>query len=705
MTQTSSPSAAQRFFQKAEKSLSNQKFADAEANIAEAIAAEQTNSHYWGLLGKIWFQQDRLDEAKDATTMALQLNTQNDDALETMGNILLKQKNIIEGSAWLEKAYDIHKNNHVLAKKIAHHYYYQDKFSKAALYANEVIKLKGGDDEMKIFMATSLYQMGDRTSALDIFAESIFKDPNNINIKSSLVHCYQFYRHTDFSENAHKIVLICLKTERLAHRLLSRPWASLLWTNPDFEPLRRFEDPDHSRDIDVLPCLQNEFLILGLERVHLVDMGIEKSLQHLRRDILLNWDFYKQYAWDLVPFLSVLGTLSWFNEFVFYQDSIEKDALKSLEADVLSWIGGGELSDEQVARLCLISSYKALLDVSDDIQNLKFSKKQLYEIRSLLKAQVKDPLRERDIGKTIPGFTNISDETSKAVREMYEGRPYPRWRTVGKLSHTEDMLRKGENLELLVAGCGTGHEPIQYVSSAPRLKITAIDLSIASMAYGKRMAEEFGITNIDFRHGDLMKVADLNKTFDVITSSGVLHHLKEPEKGLAPLVSILKPGGRMSISLYSQYARDIILNPASEYIAQKGYTKSEDDIREFRKDIMALPEEDPRRLCTSTSDFFSLSECTDLLFHVQEHRYTFPKIRDMIERHGLELHHVMVESDVRKYYLEAFPDDTQMLNWDHWDEIEKKYPQTFAGMYKTWFKHKGDTSVHPLDNHIKIGLL
>ena len=447
------------------------------------------------------------------------------------------------------------------------------------------------------------------------------------------------------------------------------------------------------------------FLNLGLERVHLVDIRIEKCLQHLRRDILLNWDFYKNHAWDIIPFLSALGTLSWFNEFVFYQDDDERKALATIESEITSLIGNGELNDEQVAKFCLLSSYKALLDVHPDIQNLKFSKKHNYEIRSLLKAQIKDPLREIEIGKTIPDFTNISDETSKAVRAMYEGRPYPRWRSMGQLTLTEDMLRRGDNLELLVAGCGPGHEPMQYVVSAPRVKITAIDLSVASMSYGKRMAEEFGINTIDFRHGDLMKVTDLNKTFDVITSSGVLHHLKEPEKGLAPLVSILKPNGRLSISLYSQYARDILLNPALDYIREKGYTRSEHDIREFRQDIMALPSDDPRALCAATSDFFSLSECTDLLFHVQEHRYTFPKIRDMIERHGLELHHITVESDVRKLYTDMFPDDPQMLNWDHLNAFEQKYPETFAGMYKTWFKHKGDVSTHPLDAHIRIGLL
>jgi hypothetical protein len=46
-----------------------------------------------------------------------------------------------------------------------------------------------------------------------------------------------------------------------------------------------------------------------------------------------------------------------------------------------------------------------------------------------------------------------------------------------------------------------------------------------------------------------------------------------------------------------------------------------------------------------------------------------------------------------------------MLNWDYWHEFEQKHPQTFAGMYKTWLKFKGDKSEHSMDPLIRIGLL
>ena len=705
MTHPNPTLSAEKIYEKAKKLFLSQKFSEAEIQIADAITLDQANSDYWGLLGKIWYGQNRFDECKDALTMALQLNVNNEDALETMGNLAFKTAPL-EGLAWYERAYDVQKNNLGLAKKLAQFYFHHEIYPKSVYYCHEYNKLKPDDMSILNLMGAAFYQMGDRIRALDVFSKMVRKNPDNINAKSSLVQCYQFYEHNEFVPAARTVILSCLRTEKLAHRLLSRPWASLIWTDPALEPFRRFKNEAHSKDLDIIPNLKDEFLLIGLQNVYLSNAQTEIILQNIRRDLLLNWDFYKDHASELIPFLKSLGLVCWYNEFAFYIQANEKESLLTLQNNIQNLIEQGtELSNEQAAQFCLLASYVPLLSLGTSVASVKLTNKQNQELKPLLKAQIKDPLREIEIGKTIQGFTSISDETSLAVRAMYEGRPYPRWRAVSAIDVPADIIQKAKDIDLLVAGCGTGHEPMQYAMSAPSLNITAIDLSIASMSYGMRMAEEYGVKSINFRHGDLMKVADLNKKFDIITSSGVLHHLKEPEKGLEPLVKILKQGGRMSISLYSQYARDLILNPAADYIVQKGYTKSEDDIRAFRRDLMQLPDGDPRKMCMSSTDFYSLSECTDLLFHVQEHRYTFPKIRAMVEKFGLELHHVMVESPIIKAYNEMFPDDREQLNWDHWDEFEQKNPTTFAGMYKTWLKFKGDTSVHPLDPIIKIGLL
>ncbi len=47
--------------------------------------------------------------------------------------------------------------------------------------------------------------------------------------------------------------------------------------------------------------------------------------------------------------------------------------------------------------------------------------------------------------------------------------------------------------------------------------------------------------------------------------------------------------------------------------------------------------DNPIRKIIKSSDFFSLSECRDLLFHVQEHRLTLPQIAQFIDENGSEI--------------------------------------------------------------------
>ena len=59
-----------------------------------------------------------------------------------------------------------------------------------------------------------------------------------------------------------------------------------------------------------------------------------------------------------------------------------------------------------------------------------------------------------------------------------------------------------------------------------------MDLSPASVAFAIAKADELGLSNIKFGIGDILKLPDLDTRFDIIECSGVLHHMKNPAKGL-----------------------------------------------------------------------------------------------------------------------------------------------------------------------------
>ena len=103
----------------------------------------------------------------------------------------------------------------------------------------------------------------------------------------------------------------------------------------------------------------------------------------------------------------------------------------------------------------------------------------------------------------------------------------------------------------------------------------------------------------------------------MIECSGVLHHMQDPARGLAALNSKLKPGGYIKIGLYSKLARQNV-SAARELIQTLGLQSTPEGIRGFRKQIFNDDQHELKGLSVLVNDFYSLSECRDLCFHVQE---------------------------------------------------------------------------------------
>ena len=63
--------------------------------------------------------------------------------------------------------------------------------------------------------------------------------------------------------------------------------------------------------------------------------------------------------------------------------------------------------------------------------------------------------------------------------------------------------------------------------------------------------KEMKINNVNFLHGDILNLQELNKKFDVVLSNGVIHHMEDPIKGCKSLLACLKNKGLLKLSLYS----------------------------------------------------------------------------------------------------------------------------------------------------------
>ena len=210
--------------------------------------------------------------------------------------------------------------------------------------------------------------------------------------------------------------------------------------------------------------------------------------------------------------------------------------------------------------------------------------------------------------------------------------------------------------EALVAGCGTGSHSIITAQRFRGIRVLAIDLSLSSISYAKRKTQELGITNIEYAQADILKLGDIARTFDIIESVGVLHHLADPFAGWRTLLSLLRPGGFMGLGFYSELARRHVVK-AREIIAARGYSSTPDDIRRFRQDLAVGDLGVELQRLSQFSDFFSTSECRDLLFHVQEHRLTLGQIESFLAEFGLHFIGFELDPRVLHQYRVRFTDD------------------------------------------------
>ena len=216
------------------------------------------------------------------------------------------------------------------------------------------------------------------------------------------------------------------------------------------------------------------------------------------------------------------------------------------------------------------------------------------------------------------------------------------------------MREENGGIDILIAGCGTGQHAIATAQRYQNAKVLAIDLSLTSLCYAKRKTRGLGLENIDYAQADIMSLDSAGSVgmFDVIEAVGVLHHLRNPLAGWRKLLALLRPGGFMRLGFYSACARRNE-TAARQFIAEHGYKATPEDIRRCRQDLTAGENAVRFRPILSARDFYTMSECRDLLFHVQEHCLTLPQLKDNLRELDLAFIGFSLDVETLKRYAET----------------------------------------------------
>ncbi|BEP30198.1 class I SAM-dependent methyltransferase [Helicovermis profundi] len=204
-------------------------------------------------------------------------------------------------------------------------------------------------------------------------------------------------------------------------------------------------------------------------------------------------------------------------------------------------------------------------------------------------------------------------------------------------SLTNNKYKSFNNANVLIAGCGTGESSLSGAIIYANVNFTYVDISRASLNMAKKYAEELNIKNIEFINDDIMTM-NLDKKFDYIMSTGVLHHLENPSKGVENLKKHLKDDGVLSAMVYGEYGR-FEIGLMQESIK---YLKKESGFKEkiiITKKILKFINKDLRLSEINKNDDIEKGDqhIVDLLLNVNEFRYNVLSLNSMIEEGGMRL--------------------------------------------------------------------
>ena len=190
------------------------------------------------------------------------------------------------------------------------------------------------------------------------------------------------------------------------------------------------------------------------------------------------------------------------------------------------------------------------------------------------------------------------------------------------------------DLDILIAGCGANQAAV-FAFTNREAKVVAVDVSQSALDHQRYLKDKHGLHNLELHKLAIEGLSALQRDFDLIVSTGVLHHMADPLTGMQALASCLRRDGAIGVMLYAKYGR-LGVELLESVFRDLGLSQDDASVQLVKDAMSVLPAEHPvRNYFRVARDLQTDGAVVDTFLHGRQRSYTVQECIDLVASAGL----------------------------------------------------------------------